>query len=525
MVRVVVMDLDKTGYGPEGTLTREAWRKECKDKLLAGKIQFESWQNSWKYNKNDSLPNVHLGITLHHADGSCAQSHQYPGFKSYALDFSGQVFDEPVNAYECIFENHAYFTGASFKKIANFHAARFNESTDFSQAFFEATADFRKASFVGNAHFNDAIFVNYVIFIEVKFDGTASFSGVTFREKALFHDAKFGKDAHFTNTTFKFHAVFRDSTFKGDANFKGAWFLGEAQFFKAQFHNQCRFDVKLGEHNEMDNWIQLRRFTRFKSLVNFENASIKNVGHFEGVRFKGEFPNFLGVDNANTLLMFSDDSFFNKNDTQSNAPGRIAQLKRLADEQGQIDQALMFNAFELNAKRALSIDAVNHLKWWQKLFNGNAWLSWTTYAYNKLSNYGRSFTRPLLAYGVLMLVTFVLAIGHGLWASMDACQREGWNVYEQLYRDQVSCPAVATASEQKIPLTVPRAAFEYTAYRASGVLDFVDADKQTIAVANRLFNQPIEPMWMRIWGVLKAIASAALLFLAALGLRNKYRIK
>jgi uncharacterized protein YjbI with pentapeptide repeats len=247
VVRVEVMDLDKTGYGPEGTHTREAWRKECKAKLLAGKIHFEGWQNSWKYNKNNSLPNVHLGITLHHADGTCTQFRQYSGFKPYALDFSGQVFDETVSAYECIFENHAYFTGATFKKIANFHAAKFNESTDFSQAFFEETADFRKASLVGNAHFNDAIFVNYVIFIEVKFDGTASFSGVTFREKALFHNAEFEKDAHFTNTTFKLPAVFSDSTFKGDANFKGAWFLGEAQFFKARFLKQCRFDAKLGE--------------------------------------------------------------------------------------------------------------------------------------------------------------------------------------------------------------------------------------------------------------------------------------
>jgi uncharacterized protein involved in copper resistance len=61
--------------------------------------------------------------------------------------------------------------------------------------------------------------------------------------------------------------------------------------------------------------------------------------------------------------------------------------------------------------------------------------------------------------------------------------------------------------------------------RAAGILDFSDNGKGTEAVANRLFGQPIEPWWMRIWGVLKAVASTALLFLAALGLRNKYRIK
>jgi uncharacterized protein YjbI with pentapeptide repeats len=277
VVFVVVMDLKKPGYGPEGTHTREEWREECKEKLLAGKIVFEAWQNSWKYTKNNSLPNVHLGITLHHADGTCTQSRQHIGFKPDALDFSGQVFDKAVSAYDCAFENPAYFTGARFIKVANFHSAKFKESTDFSLAFFEETAEFRKASFTHIALFNDATFVNYVTFIDVNFDELATFSSANFREKVIFSYAKFKNVAHFTNTTFKLPAVFRHVNFHGDANFKGAWFLGEAQFFKAQFHNQCRFDVKLGEFNEMDNWIQLRRFTRFKGLVNFENAKIENV--------------------------------------------------------------------------------------------------------------------------------------------------------------------------------------------------------------------------------------------------------
>ena len=65
----------------------------------------------------------------------------------------------------------------------------------------------------------------------------------------------------------------------------------------------------------------------------------------------------------------------------------------------------------------------------------------------------------------------------------------------------------------------------HTLYRAAGVLDFTDNDKQTEAINRRLFAAPIEPWWMRAYGVLKAIASTALLFLAALGLRNRYRLK
>ena len=56
-------------------------------------------------------------------------------------------------------------------------------------------------------------------------------------------------------------------------------------------------------------------------------------------------------------------------------------------------------------------------------------------------------------------------------------------------------------------------------------MDFTDTGKQNNAVNCRLFEEPIEPPLMRVWGIFKGIASIALLFLAALGLRNKYRIK
>ena len=76
-----------------------------------------------------------------------------------------------------------------------------------------------------------------------------------------------------------------------------------------------------------------------------------------------------------------------------------------------------------------------------------------------------------------------------------------------------------------LKLSYERAVFEYAMFRAGGVMDFTDTGKQNNAVNCRLFDEPIEPVFMRGWGMLKGIASIALLFLAALGLRNKYRIK
>ena len=566
VISVEILHLDEAGYGPQGKHTRREWRKACLDNLLAGADAFKAWQDSWKEQINTDLPSVSFAAKLSYDDDTqlvVESAEDYEQTIPYALDFAGHQFEAALFAKDVEFQQIALFAGATFSGYAIFSSATFNRNAYFSSATFSGDVTFSLATFSGNAFFIGTTFSGFAAFVSATFSLDAYFSA-TFSGDAHFFNAKFSREARFSSATISGNAFFNSSTFggmanfssskfsgytafssatvsgmadfsiatfsgtvdfsiakfSGDANFSSATFSGDAVFTQATFRRQCRFDNKFVTYTK-----EWTKETSFGARSDFENAVFKNVGHFERVQFLGQIPSFLGVDTATTRLEFSGDEYFPEKDTSEDAIKRIGQLKRLADEHGQIDQALMFNAFELNAKRARSMDEVNNLKWWQKLFNGHAWLAWTTYAYDKLSDYGRSFTRPLLAYGVLMLVTLVLALGHGLWASMDACEREGWNAYEQLNRDQVSCPVVATVGEQKIPLTVPRAAFEYTAYRASGVLDFVDADKQTIAVANRLFNQPIEPMWMRIWGVAKAIASAALLFLAALGLRNKYRIK
>lgn len=477
IVSVDFPNLKEQGFGWNGSFTREDWRKACLVNFLAGKEQFEAWQASWQSQINTKLfkKSFRCNVIFDTGETEILNS-EYVPYEPYSLDFTGQSFANFVNA-----------SGVNFLQNALFSAAIFNGGY----------IDFRAAPFLGAMDFSNSVF-----------HADTSFSHVFIITTARFEKAQFRGNADFTNATINGSTLFQDAKFCLSATFKNVFFHGAVNFSNAEFKKQCRFEG-----------------ATIEAKADFENAEITNVGHFEQVRFKGEMPSFLGVDNAKTLLVFSGDEYFPEKDTSEDAIKRIGQLKRLADEHGQIDQALMFNAFELNAKRARAVEKTKHLNLLQKLGNGDAWLAWTTNAYDKLSDYGRSFTRPLLAYGVLMFVTYVLALGHGLWASIDACPQERWNVYEQLYRDQAICPVVATVGEQKIPLTVPRAAFEYNAYRASGVLDFVDTDKQTIAVANRLFNQPIEPMWMRIWGLVKAIASMALLFLAALGLRNKYRIK
>lgn len=516
VINVEILHLDDLGYGPQGKHTRREWRAECLENFMAGKEQFEAWQAGWKDQIDLSLHILSFAAVLHYENGTQKTINRewFNLSEPYSLDFVAHVFKSRVNAENFAFEEAAIFVGATFAS-----------GSDFSNSAFSEEANFRHATFSGGyVIFSSTKFASSVSFSNAQFTGHAYFEDMLFKLRADFKNAVFSDLVDFRRTTFEDDADFSSGSnsrteFRGDCYFGSATFLKNANFFKTQFNNNCRFD------NNLIGSFQSKE-TSFEGAANFENTEVQNVGHFERVKFNGEIPNFLGVDNSKTLLIFSGDEYFNKNDTTEDAVKRLAQLKRLADEQGQTDQALMFNAFELNAKRAQAKAKTVHLAWKQKANNADYWFANATAAFRIFSDYGRSFFEPLKWYLALLGVTFYLAIAHAVYFTNKECPNEYANIFSYLWREQIQCtPVKPKDNETPILLSGWRAAVEYTSYRASGILDFADSDKQTIAISNRLFNQPIEPPWMRAWSIFKGIASIALLFLAALGLRNKYRIK
>ena len=309
----------------------------------------------------------------------------------------------------------------------------------------------------------------------------ASFDGAIIESSSHFSNVIFHKNVGFKHTEFGDGAWFRNSKFIVGAEFKSAFFPVDSFFIGAEFNGWCEFQN-----------------ANFRSEIIFEGATFNTVGHFEKVKFINNIPNFMGVDNAKTLLVFSEDECFNKDDSSEDAIKRLGQLKRLADEHGQTDQALMFNAFELNAKAKQS--------------KAGLALKLVTWLYKVLSNYGRSFAKPIFWYGVLICLSAILAMAYSTYSESPAEERK------------VLCKQL---DGQPPPLKLPygRAVVEYAMFRVGGLMDFTDTGKQNNAVNCRLFEEPIEPPLMRAWGIFKGIASIALLFLAALGLRNKYRIK
>lgn len=519
VVKIIPLDLDKEGYGPEGKHTRQKWRDECLTHLQNN--TYAAWIESWRFNvrslsrtlsfpADESSPKFrNFPYELIYEDGSKLTISDPYLFEhnKYPLDFVGQTFESGAMMGYMEIKVPILFTGAKFNGMSNFSGIKFIDLVDFDYA-----------KFANNTNFNGATFHNYAQFQNTIFSGNTEFIGVNFNALALFNNAIFDGKLNFLSGNFKGAVFFDLIVVKDDAEFsktvlenecffRGAIFEKSADFICSEFKNQCHFESVFNE--ELNLW---SKETEFGNEVNFENAIIKMVGHFERVKFKKKIPNFLGVDNANTLLIFSDDKYFNKDDTHGNATDRIAQLKRLAEEQGQTDQMLMFNAFELNAKAKQP-----NAGWGMKL---------VTCIYDVFSNFGRSFLRPLGIYVCLLALTFLIALEHSAYSAprnytQTGCDKYIWWIERVTWIEDENC----LKNINVLKLTGVRAASEYTLYRAAGVLDFSDSDKQTKEVALRLFGQEIEPWWMRIWGVFKAIVSTALLFLVALGLRNKYRIK
>lgn len=493
--RIRVLFLDKAGYGPEGLFTRKTWREECLKNFLAGKESFKKWQLSWIDREINSSHTVDFDTWVRFEDGTRIDVARQMGNRC-TLDFAGHTFTEDVEASNFEFLIDVCFSGCTFTKYTSFTDSIFNGVASYWDTRFNSYLEFRDSKFIGDARFDNAQFEEYVNFGYSTFEASADFNDVVFKGYAGFKRATFESDTEFNNTIFCYLAEFKSANFNWDAEFESAVFLNDTSFFKSIFKDTVNFVSAV-----------------FAADVNFEDCIFENVGHFQDAKFTTKVPCFLGV-SMTSRLEFSDESYFSHLDITEKGIANLRVLKRISDEHGLTDHAINFNAMELRAKR---LQTEPRTATWS--FKVVTWL------YEILSDYGRSFGRPILAYFGLITVTYLIALIAAANNSPQTCKGELWRIFIDM-RDNGS-PSCLSAElpDDKLKLNGYRAAFEYTTYRAAGILDFSDNDKQTVAVSKRLFNADVEPTWMRLWGIFKAIASAALLFLAALGLRNKYRIK
>ena len=534
IITVEVSNLSTTGYGPGGVYTRKAWRNECLNQINSGKEVFLKWQ-MWVAGLGD-VEQVNFGYLVQF-DNNTYDRPENALSNRLTLDFIGQDLKDYLSVDEIDFWLDVDFSAATFHLNANFSKTKFHKNANFiSTVFLGGNVNFQNAVFTKNANFINTLIIGFGYFGETIFNENANFSNTTILSEAVFSDAIFERNTSFTTAKIS-NANLSGAKFNGFADFDSAEFFGSAHFnraiFKETYHhsfnriskyeksdNNFSFnggvnfnDVKFNGIASFDKAkfygaIDFRRvkfcnFTSFQEVyfaksTNFGNAIFENLGHFELAYFQNHIPVFRGCKLDTTRLEFSDETKFVLDEIEEGSVENASFLKRLSDEHGQIDQALRFNAIELQLKRRKP--------------SADFGFKTVTWLYEKLSDYGRSFVRPILGYIALLVISALFAMIYSTYSdSPDAEQ-------------QVLCKPIKD-QPPPLKLSYERAVAEYAMFRAGGLMDFTDTGKQNNAVNCRLFEEPIEPPLMRAWGIFKGIASIALLFLAALGLRNKYRIK
>ena len=497
---IEILHLDKVGYGPEGKHTRREWRKECSDNLIASIEQFEAWQETWQ-DKVKTAPRQSYGYVIYYEDGS-QKNVSVANSSFFSFDFIAQTFEV----------NHS-FKEFKFVILADFRCAKFEGDADFGYAKFEDGADFTYAKFEESSKFNNCTFKKTALFNKTKFEDDVSFRSADFNARAEFVSLNFNGRADFLSASFKSQVSFRNANFTGVALFINVNFRSDATFHYAKFYAEVRF------HS-----------ARFNEISSFEDVLFENVGHFEGALFFKKDPCFLGCRIDNTRLEFDEDMHFPIDDFTRSAITNISFLKRLSDEHGQTDQALNFNAMDLRAKRKLEFQNLSPVKhkdaiallnlpswrvwlWVNNFFKGKFWFCVFTYLYELCSDFGRSFTRPLFILITLNIITITVCL---FVASQQMHSNQ--SIFSTLTKE------LQFEGSNKISLSAFRAATEYSLYKTGNFFDFSDADKRTEIINQRLFGSAIEPSFIRVYGFLKGLFSAVLIFLIGLGVRNKYRV-
>jgi uncharacterized protein YjbI with pentapeptide repeats len=328
------------------------------------------------------------------------------GFKFPAARFNGSVFvggasffvatfTSEASFLRATFAGEAYFEGATFTSEAKFLRARFTGEANFGQATFTGQADFEGATFTGKANFEWATFEGEANFLQATFTGEAYFLQATFAGKAYFTEATFTGEAEFWGATFTGQALFLEATFTGQTNFEHTEFLGMTIFGEVSFTAVATFHA-----------------ARFGKTVSFRGSDWGAVPDFIGTAWKDG----VAVDDFEQLQTNLNNGTLDWRTPSTSTPtptpitDRLQALRKMARDADDRPRELDYFALELQAR-------------YQGKELGARLKRCLVSLYGWFSDYGRGVFLPLRGLMELcllsMLCYWVLADGDGSVLSKD----------------------------------------------------------------------------------------------------------
>ena len=351
--------------------------------------------------------------------------------------------------------------------LACFIGHEFMENEDFHEFVFPGMALFNNVRFLGDTGFHVAQFKGPAHFDGAKFEGAVLFDRVIFEDDAWFAESTVGSSASFKQAIFKREAWFHKMSFGSIACFERAVFQSYTDFSRVTFRTDADFLA-----------VQARSAfmmfeTNFSFVPNFEQASFMEAPRLDDINIhdpRKHLPTFSWV-RIKTLFRGN-----RENEV------RWRSLKRLALQGHNHLGVQQFFREELLVRRGVTD------KYWQAPF-------WLGLFYQCVSDFGRSFGRPLLCWVVGLLTfamlynhlgngtefgewraAFGLSLHHGL-ASLSGFGDKLLDWYARLYGGQARCV------------------------------------------------RPTIPDGVSFLGVFQSMFSAVMIFLFLLALRNRFRIR
>jgi hypothetical protein len=347
------------------------------------------------------------------------------------------------------FEAFSGFIGAHFTGEARFNGAHFNGGVTFSSAHFIGEASYDEAYFAGTAGFSSAYFAGSAGFSGAQLLGRAEFGKAYFRENAEFYRVHFADNADFNRTQFAGDVEFCEAQFKKNAIFSLATFEQPVDFQRARFEGHADFRA-----------IDSRKSfslhgTRFHVVPDFNEAAF----HAPPVLDEVEIDEPLTARKGIFRCVEKPEENARKISRNFRALGKMAHEARdWLNEMEFFAQEIRTRRFGLDfplgkwrwlrAFLACMVHPANAPRWKKKLLGkipdgvrrrfrkwsvrlkaspylgSNPGRFWFGLFYEKFSNFGRSFARPLMAWGVLtVLFAYLyaaLAVDGATWNWLDA---------------------------------------------------------------------------------------------------------
>jgi Pentapeptide repeats (9 copies) len=204
----------------------------------------------------------------------------------------------------------------------------------------------------------------------VTFHGAVSFSQAIFRGVSDFRNVDFARAADFSDTVFE------------ECLFSGAKFRDIVDFENAVFHKGAAFDDTLFGSKA------IFKRTSFCSLISFVNATMSNVASFESANFQMELPAFAGAKLHEGTVWRGAKWPIPVNSARAGLfVDSYERLKLEMDRLRKHEDELNFFALEISSRRVLA----------------GPFLGVPIVIYRILSNYERSYVRPIVGLGITVL--------------------------------------------------------------------------------------------------------------------------